>query len=301
LIIGEVLFDCFPDHRVLGGAPFNVAWNLRGMQLDPLLITAIGDDDAGREIGEAMSKWSMDNSAVQIVCGCATGRVDISLSSGEPTYRFWDNVAFDYIAVPEDDTDAWSDKTFGLFYHGSLAMRSDKSRQTIIELRSTLDCPVFVDINVRQPHFESAWIDSLLTNADHVKLNLDELGLISKSVGLTAADHLTAAGDTPLWEMRRGQAMRLQEIFHIKNIWLTAGSSGAAWLGAAGEFLHEPAPAVAKMVDTVGAGDAFAAIIIRGIIEGMSPADALSLATRFAARVCGIRGATTADPEFYLG
>jgi len=301
LIIGEVLFDCFPDHRVLGGAPFNVAWNLRGMHLDPLLITAIGDDDAGREVIAAMSKWSLDKTFVQSASGYATGRVDISLASGEPTYCFWDNVAFDHISIPRQDAKAWSEKTWGLLYHGSLAMRSEQSRKTILELRSSLDCPVFVDINVRQPHFDSAWIETLLRNADHVKLNLDELALIRKAIAETASEHLTVAGQTGLWEMRRRQARHVQEIFNIKNIWLTAGSEGAAWLGTADEFVYEPAPPVLRMVDSVGAGDAFAAIIIRAIIEGTPPANALSLATRFAARVCEIQGATIADPQFYLG
>jgi fructokinase len=35
VIFGEVLFDCFPDRRVLGGAPFNVAWNLHGLGAEP--------------------------------------------------------------------------------------------------------------------------------------------------------------------------------------------------------------------------------------------------------------------------
>jgi fructokinase len=47
LVVGEVLFDVMPDgNRILGGAPFNVAWHLQAFGLKPLLITRVGAGDA---------------------------------------------------------------------------------------------------------------------------------------------------------------------------------------------------------------------------------------------------------------
>ena len=58
-IFGEVLFDCFPDgSRVLGGAPFNVAWHLQALGLEPLFLSRVGRDAAGREIRTAMGEWA---------------------------------------------------------------------------------------------------------------------------------------------------------------------------------------------------------------------------------------------------
>lgn len=306
LIVGEVLFDCFPDHRVLGGAPLNVAWNLRGLGMDPLLVTAIGDDEPGRVVIGAMDRWSLDESALQIKAGHATGRVDIELRSGEPSYRFWDDVAFDHISMPDPDTLA---EPPGLIYHGSLAMRGDESRRTILTLRRSMNCPVFVDINIRQPHFDVAWIDSIVRDADHLKLNVDELRLLvavlNQGVGSTGRSDVgpemgghDVGGQTD-WESLRTGAMRLQQAWGIRNVWITAGGDGAAWVGAAGGFHHAAAPPVKNMVDTVGAGDAFAAMTIQGILSDLSPAESLAKSAALAARICGLRGATTEDRSFY--
>lgn len=301
LIVGEVLFDCFPDHRILGGAPLNVAWNLRGLGLDPLLVTAIGDDEPGRVVVGAMDRWSLDRSALQIKSGHATGRVDIELRRGEPTYRFWDDVAFDHIAMPDSQVLAESP---GLIYHGSLAMRGDESRRTIRELRRTLDCPVFVDINIRQPHFDVAWIDSLVRDADHVKLNVDELRLLLAVLN----DGVESPGqrgvgdpvDAPTdWESLYADVLRLQQAWGIQNVWITAGGEGAGWVGPGGAFHHAAAPVVENMADTVGAGDAFAAMTIRGILTDLSPVESLARSAVLAARICGLRGATTEDRSFY--
>ena len=53
------------------------------------------------------------------------------------------------------------------------------------------------------------------------------------------------------------------------------------------------------MVDTVGAGDGFAAVFILGTLRNWSVAYTLAQANRFAAAVCSIRGAIPDDPEFY--
>jgi fructokinase len=305
LIVGEVLFDCFPDHRILGGAPMNVAWNLRGLGVDPLLVTAIGDDEPGRVVIGAMDRWSLDRSALQIKAGHATGRVDIELRSGEPSYRFWDDVAFDHISMPDSDT--LSDPP-GLIYHGSLAMRGAESRRTILTMRRSLDCPVFVDINIRQPHFDVAWIDWLVRDADHLKLNVDELRLLvavlNHGVGSAGQPGIGDrvghdANRLTDWESLRTDAMRLRQAWGIQNVWITAGVDGAAWVGPGGDFHRAEAPPVEKMIDTVGAGDAIAAMTIQGILTDLSPAESLAKSAALASRICGLRGATTEDRSFY--
>jgi fructokinase len=299
LIVGEVLFDCFPDHRVLGGAPFNVAWNLRGLGADPLLVTAVGKDEPAEQVRRAMSGWGLDISALQVTPGHATGRVDIVLDAGEPSYRFWEDVAFDHIEPPPAVA---SGDRFGLIYHGSLAFRSPISRKTIVDLKSRSGLPAFVDINIRRPYFESKSIGELISDAEHVKLNLEELRLLSPDEPWeSAADDAEQRWDgrRQRWDGRRRCAQALQKAYRVQNVWITAGEQGAAWVGPAGEFHQTAAPRVEQMVDTVGAGDAFAAMIIRGLLIGTSPAESLQRAARFAARVCGLRGASIADTSFY--
>lgn len=291
--MGEVLLDCFPDGSVLGGAPLNVAWNLRGLGLDPLLVTSVGNDDHGHSVIRAMTDWSLDPAGIQIDPQHPTGRVDIHLDSGEPTYTFWDDVAFDHIRLPAEKL---LSQHFGLLYHGSLAMRSPESMQTILRIRDVVTCPVFVDINIRQPYFDNAWIAPLLTNADHVKLNTDELQRITDYVGhCKTSDSAGSAEQDRLVE----KAKTIQQTFGVKTVWITRGSQGAGCLLADGSWIQCQAPPVDNMKDSVGAGDAFAARVMLGILANASTRDSLQRASEFAARVCGLTGATTVDRDFY--
>jgi fructokinase len=299
LIVGEVLFDCFPSRDVLGGAPLNVAWNLRGLGLDPLLITSVGDDDSGRTAIRAISDWGLDQSGIQIDKSHPTGRVDIKLESGEPTYQFWNDVAFDHIAMPCEKI---LDGVYGLLYHGSLAMRSPESMKTILDIRKHIKCPVFVDINIRLPFFSDSWIEPLVRDADHLKLNADELQLITNAVqsGDCGSSDNPLSNDNPnSWPELREKAASLQKAFDVKTVWITNGECGAGCLCDDGSFFHSDAPAVSKMADTVGAGDAFAAVTMDAILRGIAPRESLMRATAFAARVCGLQGATTVDRDFY--
>lgn len=297
LIIGEVLFDCFGERRVLGGAPFNVAWNSKGLGLDPLVLTAVGKDDFGDEVLQNMREWNLDTSGVEVCHGFRTGRVDIQIDSGQPTYTFLSDVAFDHIGA-EHLPETWGD--FGLLYHGSLATRASESRATIHQLRSEANCPVFIDVNIRLPHFSTSIFEPFLLDAEHVKLNDQELTYLMRlphDWQLTETDSLHELNG--YWRRLGMLGRELMAKYGIRNLWLTAGQAGAAWFGPGDQQLLAPAPKVSNLVDTVGAGDALAAVIIRSILIGQSPGDALPIAVDFAARVCTLRGAITRDKEFY--
>ena len=151
LIFGEVLFDVMPDgSRVLGGAPFNVAWHLEAFGLRPLMITRVGDDDPGDEVLAAMETWDMDVSGVQRDDSHPTGRVQVDLEDGEPTFHILPDQAYDYIdgslAVGSS-----AGTTFFLLYHGSLVSRGEVSSSALDDLENASGTPVFVDVNLRNP------------------------------------------------------------------------------------------------------------------------------------------------------
>ena len=88
VIFGEVLFDHFADgSRILGGAPFNVAWHLRGFNSNPLVISAVGDDAEGREILERMTSWDLMTHGVQVDRKHPTGRVTATVVDGENRFE----------------------------------------------------------------------------------------------------------------------------------------------------------------------------------------------------------------------
>lgn len=101
VIFGEVLFDCFPDgKRVLGGAPFNVAWHCQAFGMKPLLISRVGNDTPGEEIQQAMADWGMTTAGLQLDLQHPSGVVDVQFVEGEPVYSIVENSAWDFIDKP---------------------------------------------------------------------------------------------------------------------------------------------------------------------------------------------------------
>jgi fructokinase len=280
-LFGEVLFDRFPDGRsVLGGAPFNVAWHLQAFGEAPRLVSRVGDDADGQAVRAAMVDWGMDLSGLQTDADLPTGRVEVSIVDGEPSYDIVHPVAWDAIREPTNgaagrDADAW-------LYHGSLALRDARSRAALERLAGSSGGRVFLDVNLREPWWNPAGVRERLENADWAKLNADELERLAPQ-----ADSLMERADALLREAG------------LEGLIVTRGSTGALVAEAGGAVHQAPAPAAATIVDTVGAGDAFASVMILGLRRGWSLATTLDRALAFAAAVCGLRGATVADPAFY--
>jgi fructokinase len=273
-IFGEVLFDCFPGgERVLGGAPFNVAWNLQALGLAPRLVSRVGDDADGAQVREAMQRWGMDTGGLQVDAERPTGRVVVSLDDGEPRYDIVADSAWDAI-------EARPQPPCALLYHGSLALRSPASASALDDLRSQHRGTVFVDVNLRPPWWQREVVSGLISHAQWVKLNRDEL------------DELGTAGDPD-------PATALLQAFGLQGLVLTLGSAGAELLTGDGARIRVAPEPQAAVVDTVGAGDAFASVMLLGLQRQWPGALTLRRAQQFAAAVVGQRGATCEDPAFY--
>ncbi len=281
LIMGEVLFDCFPDgHAVLGGAPFNIAWHLQGFGMNPYFVSRVGEDAHGRQIREAMAQWGMDTAGLQSDGEHPTGVVQIELQEGQPSYDIVPDQAYDFAEPP-----AVSRADFHLLYHGSLFMRSPVSRAAVQALRET-DLPAFVDINLRTPWWNLEVVESAFRGARWVKLNDEELGEL--------AEGMEIAGGA-LEDMAR----RMRDRYKLEAILVTEGAKGAFMLGPEGE-LHRVRPSgTIKVVDAVGAGDAFTSVTLTGLMQGWEPQALLNRAQSFAEAICVIRGATTTDTSLY--
>ena len=286
VIFGEVLFDHFPDgSRVLGGAPFNVAWHLRGFGANPLVLSAVGDDAEGREVLERMTSWDLMTQGVQTDPTHPTGRVTASVVDGENRFEILPDQAWDFIKAGPA-LRATAEEPAGLLYHGSLALRGDVSWDTLRALRAKADAPSFVDINLREPWWTQDKLDWCLSTSHWIKLNDAELGqLTSKPTGS--------------FEACRDAAMDLARVHTIQGIIVTRGRKGAlSVLGGEQAFEAAAAP-VDDIVDTVGAGDAFSSVVCLGLLQDWEHQTTLDRAAAFAADLCRIRGATTTDFALY--
>jgi fructokinase len=276
-IFGEVLFDHFPDGRhVLGGAPFNVAWHLQAFGQSPCLISRVGQDAEGEAVRAAMQAWGMDTGALQSDPQRPTGRVDVSFQAGEPTYDIVPHCAYDAIEPPPALPDC------RLFYHGSLALREVVSRESAQRIVAGEPGLVFVDVNLRPPWWQQAQVLEWVRAADWVKLNADELALLAPRCAADDAGARQFAADCGL-----------------AGLIVTRGASGAEIVTAGGEQLCVQPTSQGEVVDTVGAGDAFAAVVILGLLREWPLQTTLQRAVSFAARIVERRGATVDDPLFY--
>lgn len=279
LVFGEVLFDHFPDgETILGGAPFNVAWHLQAFGAKPTIITRIGDDAPGKRITDAMRAWGMDDFGVQHDAARATGRVDVDLSHGEPRYDIRANAAFDAIC-------AESLPSLGpaaLLYHGTLALRSETCRAALATLTNFSGAPIFLDVNLRSPWWNKAEVLELVSRARWVKLNAEELDLLAGPDGDIVS-----------------RVRRWIDAWGLGLVIVTLGAKGALAIDASGAVTQPPPPRAEIVVDPVGAGDAFAAATIVGLLRGWNLATTLVRAQEFAAAVVGRRGAISADPRHY--
>lgn len=274
-IFGEVLFDHFPDgNRVLGGAPFNVAWHLQAFGQEPVLVSRVGADPEGEQVRAAMEDWGLATRALQIDPEYPTGQVAVTFDDGEPAYAIVPDCAYDHIEVSPLEP-------CRLLYHGSLAARATTSANALRRLRSDAPRSVFIDVNLRPPWWQASAVHELLQGAHWVKLNRDELHLLG--------------GDTASVDSGRAFLQR----YNLRGLLLTLGAEGAELLLAGGERLPVAPAAGTQVVDTVGAGDAFAAVMLLGLLHEWPMPVALARAQQFAGALVGRRGATVSDRQFY--
>ncbi len=279
VLFGEVLFDCFPTgEKILGGAPFNVAWHLEALGASPCFVSAIGKDELGQQILTAMNSWGMRTDAVQVNKEYPTGIVEVKIIDSQPSYHISEGVAYDHIrAVLLPDTSA----DF-ILYHGTLALRHEQSRRAFDALAEREGCSLFVDINLRSPWWHKSTVLHLLKRARWAKMNSDELA----DLGF----------DHPDTEVAMAELMAQTA---LEQLIVTRGADGALVRTRAGEVIPVAAPPIKRYIDTVGAGDAFAAVYLQGLATGRPIAENIAMAQQLAADIIGMRGAISTSRDIY--
>lgn len=277
-IFGEVLFDCFPGgEKVLGGAPFNVAWHLQAFGQSPCFISRIGADSAGDTILKGMQQWGMGCQTLQRDDQHPTGKVTITLEAGEPTYEIVADVAYDFI-----DATLVKEIHPTMLYHGSLGLRNQAARAALEQLKKNRPQRIFMDVNLRDPWWKSEDVLEWVSDADWVKLNEVELALLHGS----SAGNLTAA-------------IEFKRRHDLEGIVVTLGAKGALVLFRDEAPIQITPERNLNLVDTVGAGDALTSVILLGLILDWPIAMTLERAQLFASAIVGQRGAVVTESAFY--
>lgn len=294
--LGEILFDCLPDGKKLGGAPANFAYHVSQLGLNGITISAIGDDEDGRLVLEKLAPRNLKTHLETI--DYPTGTVQVTLSgNGIPQYDICLGVAYDNIPwTPAIEEIA---KNSRAVCFGSLAQRTAVSRQTIQKFLDTMPAlgtlKVF-DINLRQEWFSKEIIEESLKRCNVLKINDEEIIKVAAMYKY----------DLPLVDKnvndRLLQPVEFEDFCHklirdydLQMVVLTCGAFGSYVITE--DLLNFEATPKVKVADTVGAGDSFTGSFCAAILAGKSIPEAHKIGVDVSAFVCTQAGAMPQYPQ----
>lgn len=271
---GEVLWDIFPTHKKIGGAPLNVALRMNSMGVETTMISRVGVDTNGDDIVSFLKENEISVDEVQTTEDYKTGVVNVMINEkGNASYDIAYPSAWDKIELTKAIKEKVSKSD--VFVFGSLACRDELSRTTLHSLMDVANYKA-MDANLRAPYYTTEVLIDLMQKADFIKLNDEELREISRELG------------SPYNSFEQNIKF-IAEKTNTKQLCVTKGEFGAV-LYYNDKFYYNSGYFV-KVVDTVGAGDSFLASLLLRLLRGKSPQKALNYACAVGALVAGQEGA----------
>ena len=267
LSIGEILWDVFPDTERLGGAPFNFAVHAHRLGHRVVLLSAVGDDERGRVAAGRAGALGLTTGFIQVAAAQPTGSVSVRLDAeGHPDFTIHRPAAYDCLRLDEGQLERLAEMRPDWVYFGTLYAMEGRARETLRRVLDAVpDARRFYDVNLRRGCYTPELVRELLSLADAVKMNDEE------------AELFPDLGEVPAVAVTRGE----------RGCVVRLGKDRAECPGYA-----------VKVVDTVGAGDGFAAAFVHGLGAGWSAAKTGDFANRLGALVASRAGAV---PEWSLG
>jgi fructokinase len=275
--VGEVLWDLFDDGQRLGGAPLNFSSHVRRLGHPVSLISALGADALGAEAAQQIAALNLDCRFLQTSTRFATGTAKVKLGEdGSPAFAIARPAAYDDLDLTPAILEQLAQCEPAWVYFGSLFAATDQGRRTLNRLLKAAKGSLrFLDLNLRPGSDSPDLVTELRELADVVKLNEPELERVAALTGLPRS-------------MERFCHAAIER-YGWQALAITLGSRGCV-IGFDGDCIEAQGQAV-TVVDTVGAGDAFAAAFLHGLSQQW-PADRIAeFANRVAAEVTSHAGA----------
>lgn len=278
LAFGEILWDVNGNEKTIGGAPLNVLAHIRRLGGESSIVSAVGSDELGRDSIECLEDFGIAEQYVRI-SPFPTGRADVVLENGIPSYEFNMPCAWDDIRLSDEQYIDLFNDDFSVFIYGTLAQRCLTSALTLEKLLDDVSATeFFFDVNLRGNFYNEKSIGRGLEKATIIKMNDEELPVVASLLG-TGKENLIG------W---------LFDNTSVKKVLVSAGSSGSFCHEKGGKVHHAKASDV-SVVDTVGAGDSLSAAFLYFLARGMDAGSALEKASVLADYVVTKRGAV---PEY---
>jgi 2-dehydro-3-deoxygluconokinase len=267
--------------RHIAGAESNVAVGVCRLGGSARFISRVGDDEFGQVIVSRLRGEGVDVSQVRFEPEAPTGLVIRERREFGPVdVVYYRKGSAASRMSPADLDPAVFARTQYLVLSGITPALSDSCRETVFaaaEIARSQNVTVVLDPNLRLK----------LWSADDARRVLRDLVALSDIVlpGMDEAELLTGRGDPH-------QAAAALLRVGAKLIVVKLGPRGAVAVSG-DETVESAGVSLPRVVDPVGAGDAFAAGFLSGQIRGLDLADSLALANR-----CGAFAMTVpADQE----
>ena len=277
--VGEVLWDVIGETEHLGGAPLNFAAHAAKLGNQALLVSAVGRDERGDRALAAIDELGLSTDYIERLFEQPTGYVTVQLRhDGQPTFTIHRPSAYDMAELSAKQRDEISRLNPQWIYFGTLAQISSVVRRTtsmLIDASPSARC--FYDINLRRDSYNRDVVLELLRATDVLKLNDVEIEAVEELLGMRRHDGIE--------DFCRECAAR----FELEAVCVTRGHQGCGLL-LGRDYLEAPGYAV-KVVDTIGAGDAFAAGLVHALSQGWTGKQAADFANRVGALVASRPGA----------
>jgi fructokinase len=281
--IGEILYDVYPEYKKLGGAPFNFIYHVWKLSGQGNFVSRVGDDKNGREMLKFLKSKKFDCKNISVDTHYPTGKVNLRLLENKiPQFTISPESAWDYIELTDSIKSLVAKKT-DLLYFGTLSQRSFTTRSTIEHLLNE-KIKFFCDVNLRHNFFNEQMISTTFLKASVIKTNKDELKIITDLLFKREYKINDAA-------------KKLIDEYNLDLLCVTLGSEGAYLFSKDGS--NKTKPSVKKIVDTLGAGDAYSAILALGYLHGWEIEKINKYANRLAGDICMVEGAIPEDDSFY--
>lgn len=280
---GEILWDVYPDKKRLGGAPFNFIYHILKIIGRANFISSVGNDENGKELLSILIGAGFDTKAISIDTTHPTGVVNVTLDENKvPHFKISDQCSFDFLSLNESTRKILELET-DLIYFGTFTSRNTISRNTLLSLFNKPTKKYFCDLNLRHNFFTKELIEAALKTTNVLKINDYELEKLKEYFTLSTDDSTAV--------------LEIIKKYNIDLVGLTLGKDGGYLFTKSDRDYY-----MAKdnnIVDTLGAGDAFAAILCLGYLHNLTIATINNLANEFALEICKINGAIPADESIY--
>ncbi len=276
---GELVWDIFPDGKLLGGAPVNLVYRVNSFGDEGVLLSRIGDDELGHEALAQLNKLEILDDNVQIDPEFPTGTAQVKIGSeGRADYIIEPDMAFDHIEFTSEALKLIRSADCLVF--GTLVQRYGISKNTLRELLNESPQTIkYLDLKLRKNCFSRPVLESSLHIANILRVKENELYTLKSELGLFEFE-------------TRELAKEVINEYKLDIVLVTKSKSGACAITRGGDYFEDAGYKI-DLVDTVGSGSAFSAGFLNVYLGNQDVEEALKFANAAGAATAATHGATS--------